>query len=165
MNKLLSKLPLFGLVLLLSTFGAQAIELGEGVGELEIPGYSPAPKFSDLKGKWVYLDFWASWCVPCRQSFPFMNDMQTQLQGKNIQIIAVNVDAKKSDADRFLSQNPAKFALAFDAKGELPRRMNLKSMPTSYLINPQGKVVFVHPGFRAEDKKLLEEKLLTALKD
>ena len=77
----------------------------------------------------------------------------------------MNVDAKKADAERFLAQNPAKFSLAFDAKGELPKRMNLKSMPTSYLINPQGKVVFIHAGFRSEDKKLLEDKLMTEIKD
>ncbi len=151
--------------LLTSPLSTPAIELGESVSEFEIPGFAQAQSLSELKGKWIYLDFWASWCVPCRQSFPFMNDMQTKLQGKNIQIIAVNVDVKKTDAERFLLQNPSKFPVAYDPKGELPRKMNLKSMPTSYLINPQGKVVFMHAGFRAEDKKLLEDKLLTEVKD
>ena len=156
---------LLGILLLATSLCARAIDVGEFVSEFEIPGFSQAQKFSELKGKWIYLDFWASWCVPCRQSFPFMNEMQAKLQGKNIQIIAVNVDVKKADAERFLLQNPSKFAIAFDAKGELPRKMNLKSMPTSYLINPQGKVVFTHAGFRVEDKKLLEDKLLTELKE
>ncbi len=165
MKRLISSLQRLCVLCLLCVLSAQAVELGEGVSEFEIPGFAQAQKLSDLKGKWIYLDFWASWCVPCRQSFPFMNEMHTKLQGKNIQVIAVNVDVKKSDAERFLAQNPAKFAMAFDAKGELPRRMNLKSMPTSYLINPQGKVAFIHAGFRAEDKKLLEDKLMAELKD
>jgi cytochrome c biogenesis protein CcmG, thiol:disulfide interchange protein DsbE len=156
---------LAGILGVLSSLSAQAIELGDNVSDFEIPGFSQAQSLSDLKGKWIYLDFWASWCVPCRQSFPFMNDMHLKLQGKNIQIIAVNVDVKKNDAERFLIQNPAKFALSFDPKGELARKMNLKSMPTSYLINPQGKVVFIHAGFRNEDKKLLENKLLAEVKD
>jgi thiol-disulfide isomerase/thioredoxin len=165
MKNIISGLRLFLVLSLLPMSGAHAVELGEGVSDFEIPGFAQAQKLSDLKGKWIYLDFWASWCVPCRQSFPFMNEMQAKLQGKNIQVIAVNVDVKKSDAERFLAQNPAKFAMAFDAKGELPRRMNLKSMPTSYLINPQGKVAFIHAGFRAEDKKLLEDKLMAEVKD
>ena len=142
-----------------------AVELGQSMAEFDIPGLTSAQKISDLKGKWIYLDFWASWCVPCRQSFPFMNEMQTKLQGKNIQIIAVNVDVKKTDAERFLLQNQASFAVAFDPKGDLPRRLNLKSMPTSYLINPQGRLVYVHAGFRAEDKKILEDKLLSELRE
>jgi thiol-disulfide isomerase/thioredoxin len=165
MKKLTPSLQLLCVLSMCAVLRAQAVELGEVVSEFEIPGFAQAQKISDLKGKWVYLDFWASWCVPCRQSFPFMNEMQSKLQGKNIQVIAVNVDAKKADAERFLAQNPAKFSLAFDAKGELPKRMNLKSMPTSYLINPQGKVVFIHAGFRSEDKKLLEDKLMTEIKD
>jgi len=154
-----------GAFCVLSSLSAQAVELGDNVSDFEIPGFAQAQSLSELKGRWIYLDFWASWCVPCRQSFPFMNDMQTKLQGKNIQIIAVNVDVKKTDAERFLLQNPSKFPVAYDPKGELPKKMNLKSMPTSYLINPQGKVVFVHAGFRAEDKKLLQDKLLTEVKD
>jgi alkyl hydroperoxide reductase subunit AhpC len=165
LTRLMHKCHLLGVVVLASSLSAHAIELGESVSEFEIPGFSQVQKFSELKGKWIYLDFWASWCVTCRQSFPFMNDMQTKLQGKNIQIIAVNVDVKKTDAERFLLQNPSKFPVAFDPKGELPRKMNLKSMPTSYLINPQGKVVFMHAGFRAEDKKLLEDKLWAEVKD
>ncbi len=156
---------LIGVFCVLSSWSAQAVELGDNVSDFEISGFSQAQSLSDLKGKWIYLDFWASWCVPCRQSFPFMNDMQAKLQGKNIQIIAVNVDVKKNDAERFLIQNPAQFALSFDPKGELPRKMNLKSMPTSYLINPQGRVVFIHAGFRTEDKRLLENKLLAEVKD
>ena len=163
--KMKMKFQCLGLILMMFTWGAQAVELGQSVAEFDLPGFASAQKISDLKGKWVYLDFWASWCVPCRQSFPFMNEMQTKLQGKNIQIIAVNVDAKRADADRFLTQNQANFAMAFDSKGDLPRRMNLKSMPTSYLINPQGKVVYIHTGFRAEDKKPLEDKLLSELRE
>lgn len=159
------KTPILVCVLLMNAWGAYAVELGQNVAEFEIPGFNAAQKIADFKGKWVYLDFWASWCVPCRQSFPFMNEMQAKLQGKNIQIIAVNVDVKKTDAERFLLQNPAGFALAFDPKGDLPRRMNLKSMPTSYLINPQGRVVYIHAGFRTEDKKILEDKLLSEVRD
>jgi len=141
-------------------FNAQVLALGVGdsAPDFELPQSQVAQKLSDLKGKWVYLDFWASWCAPCRQSFPWMNQMQAKYGTKDFQILAVNVDAKKTDADRFLSQTPANFGLAFDAKGQSAKLMELKGMPTSYLISPQGKLVLIHAGFRSEDREELESK-------
>ncbi len=84
--------------------------------------------------------------------------MQLKYGSKDFQILAVNLDAKKTDADRFLTQTPANFSLAFDSKAQSAKLMELKGMPTSYLINPQGKLVYIHTGFRNEDRELLESK-------
>ena len=70
----------------------------------------------------VLVDFWASWCGPCRQSFPWMNAMQAKYGARGLQIVAVNVDAKRADADKFLEQVPASFSIAFDSQGDTPRR-------------------------------------------
>jgi cytochrome c biogenesis protein CcmG, thiol:disulfide interchange protein DsbE len=137
---------------------AFALDVGDPVPDFELPQSQVALKLSDLNGKWVYLDFWASWCTPCRQSFPWMNQMQLKYGSKDFQILAVNLDAKKTDADRFLTQTPANFSLAFDSKAQSAKLMELKGMPTSYLINPQGKLVYIHTGFRNEDRELLESK-------
>ena len=63
----------------------------------------------------LLVDFWASWCGPCKQSFPWMNDMQARYAGKGLRVVAVNVDQKPSDAQKFLNENAANFDVVFDA--------------------------------------------------
>jgi thiol-disulfide isomerase/thioredoxin len=120
-------------------------------------------KLADYKGKLVYVDFWASWCKPCLQSFPWMNEMQERYGAKGFQVIGVNVDAKSEDARRFLAETPAKFVVAFDAKGEAPKSYAIKGMPTSFLVGPDGKVLLQHAGFREADREALEAKIRQSL--
>ncbi|MBL0087841.1 MAG: TlpA family protein disulfide reductase [Ideonella sp.] len=141
----------------------RAADVGQPVPDVDLPGSSVGAKLSDLRGKVVYLDFWASWCGPCKQSFPWMNDMQRKYGARGLQVLAINLDAKRSDADQFLAQNPAAVALAFDAKGESAKRIGVKGMPTSLLVGADGKVLLVHQGFRAEDRADLEARLVAAL--
>ena len=150
-------------VLLAAPTIGMAAEAGQAAPDVELPGSAVAQKLSDLKGKVVYVDFWASWCGPCKQSFPWMNDMQRKYGARGLQVVAINLDAKRADADQFLAQNPAAVALAYDAKGESARRMGVKGMPTSLLVGADGKVLLVHQGFRAEDRADLEARLVAAL--
>ena len=115
------------------------------------------------KGKVVYVDFWASWCGPCRQSFPWMNALQAKLGPKGLKVVAVNVDAKRADADKFLSHTPAQFTIAYDPQGESAKKLVIKTMPTSMLVSPEGRVLFVHSGFRAEETLQLEARILAAM--
>ncbi len=152
------------LALLLASPVSFAVDVGQAAPDVELPGGSGgAQKLSDLKGKVVYLDFWASWCGPCRQSFPWMNDMQQKYGARGLQIVGVNLDAKRAEADKFLADNPAQFALAFDTKGESPKRIGVKGMPTSVLIGVDGKVLAVHQGFKDEERAELEARLVAAL--
>ena len=117
---------------------AGAVAPGEPVPDIELPGASSAKKLSALKGKLVYVDFWASWCGPCKQSFPWMNEMHRKYSARGLHIVAINLDAKRSDADRFLATSPAEFALAFDSSGDSAKRMAVKGMPTSVLVGSDG---------------------------
>jgi thiol-disulfide isomerase/thioredoxin len=117
----------------------------------------------DHRGKLVYLDFWASWCGPCRQSFPWMTEMQARYGRRGLQVIAVSVDARPDDARRFHAANPAGFAVAFDPAGESARRFAIRAMPTSVLIGPDGRVIATHSGFRAADREPLESAIRDAL--
>lgn len=119
-------------------------------------------RLSDYRGKQpVYLDFWASWCVPCRQSFPWMNALQSRYP--KLKIVAVNLDERREDADKFLAAVPARFALAFDPKGGVARAYDLKGMPTSFLIDRQGVLRREHRGFRQDDGAALEKQLAAFL--
>ena len=124
-----------------------------------LPGDNQSINLSKLKGKVVYLDFWASWCDPCRKSFPWMNDMHSRYDSKNFTIIAINLDSSKKDAIKFLEKVPADFAIAYDPEGTVATKYNLKAMPTSYLIDKKGKLVFAHKGYREGDANKIEEKI------
>ena len=76
---------------------------------------TPQPlALADGQARLTYVDFWASWCGPCRQSFPWMNQMQDKYGAKGLRVLAVNLDARREDAQRFLAEHPARFALGFD---------------------------------------------------
>jgi cytochrome c biogenesis protein CcmG/thiol:disulfide interchange protein DsbE len=132
---------------------------------------TPAPAGSDppidlaaWKGKVVYLDFWASWCVPCKQSFPWMNQMHSRYGKDGLVIVAVNMDQNRADADSFLRKYPADFTVRFDPQGRSAAGFKLRGMPTSALLDRNGKVLLVHEGFRGKDAANLEASIRAALK-
>ncbi len=116
-----------------------------------------------LRGQVVLVDFWASWCAPCRRSFPWMNEMQQKYGARGLTIVGVNVDKRRADADKFLTQFPASFTIVFDPDGNTPSAYDAKGMPTSYLVDPKGGVVLVEVGFRDERKAELEAKIRALL--
>ena len=146
-------------VITLASAAASAFAIAPG----DTPPALPDNVLAAHKGKAIYVDFWASWCGPCKQSFPWMNAMQDKYGAKGLQVIAVNVDAKRADADRFLLKTPATFQIVYDAKGDSARSYAVKAMPTSLLIDRNGRVSYVHAGFRDEDRADLEAKINDAL--
>lgn len=142
-----------------------ALSVGDAVPSMTLPTATPgsAVDLTKLRGRVVYVDFWASWCGPCKQSFPWMNDMHAKYASRGLTIVAVNVDTKVPDADRFLAAMPAQFTVVFDPKGQTPKLFDVKAMPSSYLIDGDGKVVHVHVGFRDADRAALEAAIDNAL--
>jgi cytochrome c biogenesis protein CcmG/thiol:disulfide interchange protein DsbE len=136
---------------------------------------APAPAFAlpdadaktvtlaSLKGQVVYVDFWASWCGPCRKSFPWMNAMQQKYGPQGFKVVAVNVDKRRSDAERFLAQVPAHFTTVFDAVGTTPAAYDVNAMPSSVLVDPQGNVTLIEEGFRDERRDALEARIRALL--
>ena len=133
--------------------------------DFDLPGKQANVKLSNSKDKLIYLDFWASWCGPCKQSFPWMNAMQEKYQSQGFEVIAVNLDSHNDDAQKFLATTPAKFTVAFDSKGQTPRLYGVKGMPTSYLIGRDGKIIMQHMGFNAVDRDTLEQKIKVLLEE
>jgi len=99
------------------------------------------------EGKVVYLDFWASWCGPCRKSFPWMNTMQEQFKHEGFSVISINLDANKDLAEKFLKENPARFTVIYDPKGNIAKHFKIQGMPSSMLIGRDGKIKSSHTGF------------------
>jgi thiol-disulfide isomerase/thioredoxin len=142
---------------------ACALEAGQPLPVAAVPGIAAAVPLVDGKARVTYVDFWASWCGPCRESFPWMNRMQEKFGPQGLRIVAINLDAKRPDAQAFLAQLPARFELGFDAGGATARQFGVKTMPSSVLVGPDGKVIAVHQGFRPEDEAELERQIAAAL--
>jgi len=117
----------------------------------------------DYAGKVVLIDFWASWCGPCRQSFPWMNAMQTKYSDDGLVIVAVNVDNDLAAANQFLNDFPAEFQVHFDDDKLLARRYEVVAMPSSFLIGRDGQVVEKHMGFKVLKQDEYEAAIRTAL--
>lgn len=106
---------------------------------------------SQLRGKVLYVDFWASWCIPCSASFPFMNTMDKELNGKGLQVLAINLDEKLEDAKRFLAKHPVRFAIAVKANESCAKEFGVEGMPSSFIVDRNGTIQHVHQGFRPGD--------------
>lgn len=113
----------------------------------------------DFKNQVVYLDFWASWCGPCRQSFPWMNEMQARYGDQGFKVIAINLDDERANADRFLAEVQANFDIGYDPDGKTAEMYNLKVMPSSYLIDRDGNLVLAHKGFKTRDRASMETRI------
>jgi thiol-disulfide isomerase/thioredoxin len=143
-----------------SSMPSMAAVPGSVAATFEVPGQNGTLKLSAYRGKLVYLDFWASWCGPCKHSFPWMHDMQARLGEQGLQIVAINLDAKHADAIDFLATMPANFVIGFDPAGAVAKSYGVLGMPSSVLIGPDGNVLAMHSGFNDSDKAELE-KLIT----
>ena len=143
---------------------ARAVVAGDAAPGFVLPGDADTTvSLADLRGKVVLVDFWASWCAPCRRSFPWLNEMQQKYGPRGFTVVAVNVDKKRADAQRFLQQYPARFAIAFDEAGLTPAKFAVKAMPSSFLVDARGKIVQVEVGFTDERKDVLEERIRSLL--
>jgi len=118
------------------------------------PAAAEQPTFDLGKyhGKVVYLDFWASWCGPCKLSFPFMEELHYRYLPKDMVVITVNLDHSHSAAASFLKKMRSNLSVIYDAKGDLAKSYRVSDMPTSILFDRQGKVRFVHKGFYPDKK-------------
>ena len=151
------KNPLAALVLAVGLlaagiFPAAAVKVGDAFPDLatfSLEGKLPA----DCAGKIVIVDFWASWCKPCKLSFPALNELQTKYAAQGVIIIAINEDEKRADMEAFLKKLPATFTVVRDAEQKLVRQIKVNTMPSSFVIDRTGKVRFAHSGFHGDDTK------------
>lgn len=145
---------------------ATAAEAGNKAPDCALTSIDDGKSYNlqQFQGKVLYIDFWASWCPPCLKSFPFLNELEQDLKGQGLQVIAINLDESAEDAQAFLAKTPAQFIVAADSNEQCARNFDVKAMPSSYLIDRNGVIRHVQLGFRPGEAKALRalaEQLLT----
>ncbi len=105
---------------------------------------------SKLRGKVVLLDFWASWCDPCREEMPFLDILQKKYGPRGFTVLAVNIDNSSKNALAFLQQYNIKLPSLWDKKKKVVSAYDVQAMPTTLIIDQRGWVRFIHHGFKAE---------------
>jgi thiol-disulfide isomerase/thioredoxin len=109
-----------------------------------------AVQLSAYKGKVLLVDFWASWCVPCKASFPALDAIYREYQPRGLEVLAVNLDEERRNADTFLSAHPHRMTVLFDPRGTAPVAFGVKGMPTSFVIDKTGTIRFTHMGYSGD---------------
>jgi peroxiredoxin len=140
-------------------------------------GDQPAPTFtlparggstidlSQFKGQVVMINFWASWCGPCRQEMPLLESMYKKYKPLGFTLLGVNVEPEQKDAESFLQQTPVSFPVLFDAKSKVSGLYNVQGMPTTIFIDRKGNVRLVHQSYKPGDENVYLDQIRTLIRE
>jgi len=141
------------------------------------PGATVAPDFtlanraggqvslSKLRGQVVMINFWASWCGPCRQEFPALDQIYAKYKPMGFTLVGINVESKKADAERFLGTQKVSFPILFDPDNKVSGDFGVKAMPTTVLVDRQGRVRWQHMAYKPGDEAKYIEQVRAALRE
>ena len=151
---------------LILPMGAQAVEEGDIAPLFTLPDIQAgkaAISLESLRGKTVYVDFWASWCAPCLRSMPLINELYGKYRDQDFEVIAINVDDPIEDGQDFLLDTPLDYLIAADTDNAVLSEYGVIGMPTSFLIDKDGTIRMIHMGFRGNDIELIEAAVVELL--
>ena len=161
------KIILIAALLFAPSFFAYSAELGETAPAFSlksVPGSEPVELESQTE-KILYIDFWASWCGPCKLSFPSMIKLKKLFKDDPFEIIAISVDADSKAAKKFLDSYKINFQIALDSDGAVAEKYSLPGMPSSFLLDQDRKLIAMHKGFRKSDFAKIKKEIQDALKE
>lgn len=156
---------LLPILLLVLAGSAAAVDVGGRAPEIGVNDLNGRPvTIASLRGKVVIVDFWASWCAPCRQEFPVLERLYRQYGSQGLAVVGVSVDNEASNVRAFLRRNTASFLIAHDPRKVAAARYGGTAMPSSYIIDRRGIVRHYHAGFRSGDAAGIEREVQALLR-
>lgn len=134
---------------------------------LSLPGRANGSTVSleRLRGQVVMLNFWASWCGPCREEFPLLDQMYKRYRSAGVTIVGVNVEPDSSDAEGFLAHTPVSFPIAFDRDNSASRLFHVDGMPSTVLLDRKGVVRWTHRGYKPGDENEYLDQIRALLRE
>lgn len=144
-------------VLLLFPGLASALEVGDAPPRIDLPDQKGARvELDKLRGKLVIVDFWASWCAPCREEMPALDKLYEKYGKQGLVVVAVNIDRSEKKMRSALKSMPVSFPVVHDKGLKLASQYEPSVMPSSYFIGRGGRVEYIHRGFRKKDLPEIE---------
>lgn len=146
---------------------AVAVQPGDQAPGFELPRLDNGEtvRLSGFRGKVTYIDFWASWCGPCRQSLPLYEALQKRLPAGQFQIIAINLDEDRKDAEAFLKRHPVSYLVLSDPDGISAKSWSVPAMPTSFLVDTNGRLAYIYIGFKPSHIGTIEHDIKALLEN
>jgi thiol-disulfide isomerase/thioredoxin len=167
----MKKTSAFPVVALLAALAAFAWPAAATDGAVPAPPFTLASRaggevsLADLKGQVVMINFWASWCGPCRKEFPALDQIYTKYKPMGFTLVAINVESEKADAEKFLATTPASFPILFDPDNKVSGSYGVSAMPTTVLVDRQGRVRWLHRAYKPGDEAKYIEQIRAALRE
>ena len=161
----------FPLAALAAVFVAVAWPAAATDGSQPAPGFTLTSRagkpvsLADLKGQVVMINFWASWCGPCRQEFPALDEMYKKYKPMGFEMVGINVESEKADAEKFLGATPVSFPILFDPDNKVSGTYGVSAMPTTFLVDRQGRLRWQHRAYKPGDEALYIEQIRAMLRE
>lgn len=151
-------------VALLIASTASALTSGDAPPAIDMPDQAGKKvDLNELKGKVVLVDFWASWCGPCKQEMPVLEELHKKYAKEGLVIVGINIDNNPKKMNNFLRGTPVTFRIIHDRKLNVASKYEPETMPSSYFIARDGKIRYIHEGFRKKDATEFEERIKALL--
>jgi peroxiredoxin len=167
----LNRIRRFPIAALAAAMIALALPAGSTVGSQPAPVFTLANRaggevsLAALKGKVVMINFWASWCGPCRQEFPALDQIYGKYKPMGFEMVGINVESEKADAEKFLGATPVSFPILFDPENKVSGSYGVSAMPTTFLVDRQGRLRWQHRAYKPGDEAKYIEQIRAMLRE
>lgn len=167
MRMLVGTLFLLSLPLAAAAAGSGgALTSGAPAPGFQLPSLAGASvSLDDYRGQVVVLNFWASWCGPCRKEMPILEQVHKQYKAKGMTLVGINVEPESADALKFLKSTPVSFPILFDRDSAVSKQYQVQGMPNTVILDRTGKVRYVHRGYQPGAENTYLDEIRTLIRE